>query len=158
MFERLTASARTIVRAGQQEAATAGASAVEAEHLLLAMSTQPGSAAQVLQAAGLDHARLVELLGQERARSLSFAGVDQDSFPVSVTPPTPTGSLRLATSAKAVLERAVKDAAKRASRSLADTDLLIAVLQAEAGTVPRILALAGADRGALITELNSRRA
>lgn len=157
MFERLTVPARTIVRAGQEEAHAAGAPAVEAEHLVLAISAQPGSAAEALRELGLDHARLRDLLGQEQQRSLSFVGVGPGSFPAAVAAATPATSLRLATSAKSVLERAVKDAAKRGSRSLDSTDLLIALVQASAGTVPRMLALAGLDREALLAQLRRRR-
>ena len=64
------------------------------------------------------------------------------------------GHPRMAASAKTALDRAVRAAAARRHRRIAAGHILLGVLQAEAGTVPRALALAGVDR----TELRQRAA
>jgi D-alanyl-D-alanine carboxypeptidase len=52
----------------------------------------------------------------------------------------------MAASAKAALERALRVSLVRADRRIDAGHVLLGVLQAEAGTVPRALAQAGVDR------------
>ena len=55
----------------------------------------------------------------------------------------------MAASARTALERAVKAAAARRNRRIVGGHILLGVLQAQAGTVPRALDQAGVDRGEL---------
>ena len=61
--------------------------------------------------------------------------------------------LRFGTSAKASLERAA--AAAAGARQIQPTHLLLGVLGAQHGTVPRMLALAGVDRAALTEQVRT---
>ncbi len=154
MFDRLTDEARWVVRRGQEHARASGATAIESEHLLVALSERAGSPAQrVLADAGLTAERLLGLIDQERERSLRFAGVEPTPIPRSPS----TSSLALATSAKNVLRRAVVPQAPRKAmgNGIGSTTLLRAVLDQEAGTVPRLLALAGVDAWELLAALES---
>lgn len=154
MFDRLTATARAVVTSAQDEARSLGAPSIEAEHLLLAISVSDGQAAAVLTGSGIDHGRLVELIDEERRRSLSTVGITAPTAPAPAG--RPKRSLRLATSAKTLLERAVREAARSRTGAIDDTHLLLAALEAEAGTVPRILALAQVDPVSLVRRLRER--
>jgi ATP-dependent Clp protease ATP-binding subunit ClpA len=157
VFEQLTPSARTVLADAQREAESLGASTIEAEHVVLAITARAGSpASATLESAGLDHGRLVELLHEERRRSLLTAGLDADGEATSPQAPRRHRSLRLATSAKSLLERAVREAGRHRTRTIDEAQLLVAGLQAEVGTVPRLIALSGVDRDALITRLRER--
>lgn len=151
MYDRLTDDARWIVRRGQEHARATGATAIESEHLLVAMSERDGAPAQrVLVDAGLTADRLLRLIDHERERSLRSAGIEPT--PIAV-PPTHV-SLKLATSAKNVLRRAVARSAQGRVKGIDSRKLLQAILDQEAGTVPRLLALAEVDRSALIAALD----
>jgi len=147
MLDRMTADARWAVGRGQDVARAAGATHIEAEHLLIALSEREGTPAQrALAAAGLTPARLAELIAEEHARSLRFAGVEPTFLPT-----TPTrGSLRFATSSKSTLTRAVASSQKGAGKGIDTARLLRAIVEQETGTVPRLLALAGVSRTDLI--------
>lgn len=140
MFERFTKDARSVVlRAADVEAAALGARTIEAEHLLLALS----------DTIGVDHDLLVEALEAETAASLEAVGV-------SLRPPTPRrrrSEFRMGASGKLALHRSLKVALARRDRHIGAEHLALGVLQAEVGTVPRALALAGLDREALAAAL-----
>jgi ATP-dependent Clp protease ATP-binding subunit ClpA len=142
-----------VVRRSEVEAKTSRAKYIEAEHMLLALATNEDSdVGRLLAAHGLDHQRLASVFRDERRRSLAFAGIETLGVePADVT--VIDGSLSLGTSAKAAIKRAVF--ASRANRPrrmrLESADLLIGILQAELGTVPRALAIAKVDRAALIS-------
>lgn len=141
MFERFTKDARRTVEAALREAQAAGSPTVEAEHLLVALARRPHPA---LAARGLGAGRVAEALAAERAASLAAAGVDWD------VPTRPTrAEPRFAASAKLALERSLPAAVARGDRRLTSDHVLLGVLEAEVGTVPRALALAGVDRRAL---------
>lgn len=152
MFDRLTEEARWVVRRGQDHARATGATAIESEHLLVALSEREGTRAQrVLVDAGLTAERLRELMDQERDRNLRSAGMEPSPIPV----PLSDSSLALATSAKSVLRRAVVRSTQGKMKGIDATRLLSAVLDQEAGTVPRLLALAEVDQAALLAALGS---
>jgi ATP-dependent Clp protease ATP-binding subunit ClpA len=139
-FERFTGDARAIVRAAsQEEARTQGTGTVQAEHLLLALSVHPA-----LQHLGLDHDRIEQALTQEEERSLASVGIASGDFdgPSASARPHRT---RLATSAKLALERALLAARRRQARRIEVSHLLIGVLSAGQGRVPRALEIAGID-------------
>ncbi len=150
MFDRMTDDARWAVRRGQDLARAAGAAAIESEHLLIALSERDGTPSQrALAEVGLTPGRLAELIAEENARSLRFAGVEPTAIP---TVPT-RGSLRLATSTKSTLVRAVTAAHAGLGRGIDSGRLLSAIVDQQSGTVPRLLALAGVDRADLIATI-----
>jgi len=141
MFNRFTKDARTVVVAAREEALAAGSSTVEAEHLLLALARRPHP---VLQRANLDAEAVTEALAAETAASLAAVGVDWD-----VASRARTGEPRFAASAKLALERALPVAVQRGDHRLTSDHVLLGVLEADIGTVPRALKLAGVDRAGL---------
>lgn len=133
------------------EAKRDGAKFIEAEHMLLALATNPESdAARVLNQYGLDHQRLASALHEEHRQTLAFAGMNApDKKLVEAT--ELEGSPSLGTSAKAALRRALIGSRHDRRRArLRSDDLLAGILEAELGTVPRVLAIAGIDRAALV--------
>jgi ATP-dependent Clp protease ATP-binding subunit ClpA len=147
MFERFTRDARQVVRAAETMARGLGSQTVEAEHLLLALADcQP-----VLADVGLDHDGVLAALEAERDRSLLAVGISAGDFDL---PPAPLTRPRVAASTKLALGRALRAAADRSDKRIAGGHILLGVLAAEAGTVPRALEIAGIDR----TELRDRAA
>jgi ATP-dependent Clp protease ATP-binding subunit ClpA len=139
MFERFTRDARQVVKSAETLASGLGSPTVEAEHLLLALADrQP-----VLAEFGLDHDGVLAALDEERVRSLLAVGISAADFDL---PPAPLTRPRFAASSKLALERAVRAAVARSDKRIAGEHLLLGVLAAEAGTVPRALAIAGIDR------------
>jgi len=142
----------TVVKQFEVEAKRDGAKSIEAEHMLLALATNPDSdAARLLHEFGLDHQRLDSALREERRRTLAFAGVNTpDKTQVEAT--ELESPLSLGTSAKAAIRRALVGSRHDRRRArLRSTDLLAGIVEAELGTVPRALAMAGIDRAALIS-------
>jgi ATP-dependent Clp protease ATP-binding subunit ClpA len=147
---RLSRSLRAIVIRSVTEAQQRGASLVEAEHMLLALSLEKGTpAAAALEASGLDHAGIDAALRAERDASLRVAGVEPISEERLRAAPRVTRP-RWGTSARDVLVRAHKAAAATQRSRTAETDLLAAILGLDLGTVPRALDLAGVDRAAIL--------
>jgi len=139
MFERFTRDARQVVKAAETLASGLGSPTVEAEHLLLALA----DSVPVLADYGLDHDGVLAALDEERERSLHAVGISARDFDL---PPQPLTRPRFAASSKLALERAVRAAAARSDRRIAGGHILVGVLAADAGTVPRALAIAGIDR------------
>jgi ATP-dependent Clp protease ATP-binding subunit ClpA len=141
-----------VVQQFEVEAKQDGAKSIEAEHMLLALATNPDTdVARLLHEFGLDHQRLTSALHEERRRTLAFAGINPpDNELVEAT--ELDSSLSLGTSAKAAVRRALIGSHHDRRRArLRSTDLLAGILEAELGTVPRALAMAGIDRAALIS-------
>jgi len=148
MAIRFVVQARAIVRQAEKEAAEAGSPAIEAEHMLLAMAGEHGiEARQVLASAGLDRDAIRAALDREFRQSLAAAGVTLAPGGLPSASRDPNRRARMAASGKLVLERALKAAAGRGQ--IQPGHLLLGVLAAQAGTVPRALALAGVDSGDL---------
>ena len=149
----LSRAMRAVIVGSVVEAQRRGAALVEAEHLLLSLSLQKGTpVAAALEDAGLDHSGIEEKLRAEREASLRAAGVEPVPEDRLVAAPR-VSRPRWGTSARDVLARAHRAAsASRRSRT-AETDLLIAVLDLDLGTVPRALALAGVDKDAILAGL-----
>jgi len=133
------------------EAKREGAEFIEAEHMLLALAANPDSdAAKLLNEVGLDHERLATALHEEHRQTLAFVGMTATDTKLSGataldSPPS------LGTSAKVAVRRALIGSRHDHRRArLRGTDLLAGILEAEFGTVPRALAIAGIDRAALL--------
>ena len=143
---------RTITRA-IDEATEAGASAVEAEHLLLAIVGHPEQVGPALADLGLDRAVVVAMLEAERRRSLAAAGIDEvDEGRLASTPRRTRPGW--GTSAREAIVRGSK-LGRRDRQRVSEADLLAGVLLAELGTVPRAFAFAGVDRAALLASLQA---
>jgi ATP-dependent Clp protease ATP-binding subunit ClpA len=144
MVTRLAPDARALFASAEAEARAARSPVVEAQHLLLAMSARPDTdAGHVLAAAGLTHDVLARALDHEFESSLASAGVTVVVDDLGRPSPEPSRRLRLSASFKAAMQRSVT--AARGSRQIRPAHLLLGVLGAQAGTVPRALQLAGVD-------------
>ncbi|WP_425455218.1 Clp protease N-terminal domain-containing protein [Allorhizocola rhizosphaerae] len=90
-------------------------------------------------------------MDREFEQSLAAAGVSLAAFdlprtgPVGTRDPQPGESVRLA------IERGLASVARQAE--VRPAHLLLGILSAQVGTVPRALALAGVDRAALTTRV-----
>jgi len=146
MFERFTRDARTVVKAAETQARGLGSQTIEAEHLLLALASRTPPIAP-LHDAGLDHDGVLAALDAARERSLMAVGIAAGDFDL---PPAPvTRSPRVGASARTALGRALKISAARSDHRIVAGHLLLGVLGAEAGTVPRALTAAEVDVDAL---------
>src|SRR5690349_12455955 len=99
MFNRFTKGAGKIVNEAVELAHELGASHVEAEHLLLAVTRHDDAAATVLRAHGLDYDTLERALVAETERSLAAVGVTAAAPQFTRAPDKP----RFGTSAKVAL-------------------------------------------------------
>jgi ATP-dependent Clp protease ATP-binding subunit ClpA len=152
MFERFTREARRVVVAAEAEARALGSPAIEPEHLLLALTRldQTTPAGEALAGAGLDHDAVLVALDAERERSLMAVGISIGAF--DLPPARPSAKPRIAAGTKSALERALRISLARADKRIGSGHILLALLRAEAGTVPRALKAAGVDAA----ELNDR--
>ncbi len=153
MFERFTREARAVVVRAESEARDAGSGAIEAEHLLLALTdTAP------MRAQGIGHADLLAALETQEERALAAVGVRSADFDVPRRP-NREARIRFGASAKRALERALKAAVARKDKRILAEHLVLGVVAAEAGTVPRALRAGGFDAAGLVeaTELELAR-
>lgn len=140
--------AAVLEQAGR-EARDDGSSTVEAHHVLLAIagSGEP-STGRLLSSVGLDQGTIREALGLEFEHSLAAAGVSLGRADVPRPNLTREPSPPLGSSVKLALERGLGATGRK--RDLRPAHLLIGILRAPVGTVPRALALAGVDRATLV--------
>jgi ATP-dependent Clp protease ATP-binding subunit ClpA len=152
MFERFGRDVRrVVVRAAEEEARARGSATVEAEHLLLALAaSEADPAGRLLADEGLDHDSLADALDREEERSLAAIGVALADYPSATTTAPRRRSPRFATSSKQALHRTLDAATARKDRRISSAHLLIGLLRADIGTVPRALEMAGVDRVALL--------
>ena len=159
MFERFTREARSVVRSSQDQAASLASPTLEAEHLLLALtSPAAGPAAAVLSEAGLDREGLLQALDAEFAGTLEEIGVDAEALLAHAQPSTAPArrTPRFGQSAKLALGRSVRAAEERGERRLLPAHILLGLLWAEAGTVPRALRRAAVDPTELAGRMSAR--
>jgi ATP-dependent Clp protease ATP-binding subunit ClpA len=148
VFERFGKDAKRVAARAIDEAMAGGSPTVEAEHLLLALTReQDGPAARALGRHGLDRDDVLAALEAEQRQSLAAVGVELDDF--DLARPAAAKAPGWAASSKLALQRAVKAGAAHGPRRIGTAHLLVGVLQAEAGTVPRALALVAVGREAL---------
>ena len=144
-LNRFSGDARVVVDRASDIARELGCSTVEAEHLLLAATSGESPAARVLQDESLDFDGVASALAAEIERSLAAVGISAGPLHFTPEPTRP----RYATSAVVALERMLKVAVARGEKYMTTGHLVIGVLSAERGTVPRALECAGVDRDAL---------
>jgi ATP-dependent Clp protease ATP-binding subunit ClpA len=138
------ARAAAILRRAREEARAVGSPSVGAEHVLLAIAAHKGTEAQrILATAGLDHAAVLEALDREFEESLAGAGVSLSAFGLPPALRRHEGAPRWGTSFKLAVQRAPRSGP---GERLDATRLLLGILRAQVGIVPRALSLAGVDR------------
>ncbi len=148
---------RSLIAQATQEARALHSANVEAEHLLLALSARPGSqAGSALAGQGLTYESIQAALVQEQHSSLRAAGIEPIAEERLVSTPRRRRP-GWGASAKESLQRASLIGRKFKRRKMEELDLLLGVLSAELGTVPRALAIAGVDRAQLIRAVDSSR-
>ncbi|TKK86128.1 Clp protease [Herbidospora galbida] len=140
----------SVIQQARLEAFDDGSATLEAHHLLLGIAVV-GENAELI-AAGLGYDQIRAALQEEFEHSLQTVGVSAAAYhlpkPTRVgDPPTTLGA-----SAKLAFDRAFAWA--RRKKDLRPVHLLLGILQAEIGTVPRALALAGFDRPALLARFS----
>jgi ATP-dependent Clp protease ATP-binding subunit ClpA len=135
---------RTILEQAGLEAQRDRSATTEAQHVLLAMASE-AEARELLESVGLDRGALRAALDRELEHTLSAVGVSVEA-PERQRGESGTHPPALGTSVRHALERGL-GALREAPRP---AHLVLGILQAEVGTVPRALALAGFDRSALI--------
>lgn len=132
-----------IVRA-QHEAREDDSTTVEAEHLLLAVAGEPESTTrELLRSVGLDRSAIRGALEREFEHSLNTVGVSSAAFDLPRPSRLPVHPV-MGTSAKLAMERGFASVSRK--KDLQPAHLLLGILSAQVGTVPRALALAGIDR------------
>lgn len=151
MFERFVKDVRRVVlRAAEEEAQELASATVEAEHLLLALTAdEDSSVGRLLAGSGLDRDGLHAALERETERSLAAVGVSLTDFG-PLGPTAPRRQPRFASSSKAALERTLHVAVAHKDRRITSAHLLVGILRADIGTVPRALAAAEVDRVELL--------
>ncbi|PXX65086.1 ClpA/ClpB-like protein [Nocardia tenerifensis] len=138
----------TVLTEGGGEAQRDGSATIEAQHLLLAIAAQVGTEPQrMLASVGLDHQALRDALHREFEHSLGAAGVSLAELNVPRAQGYRRGNPNVGASTKLALERGFHSVARK--RDLQPAHLLLGILRAEVGTVPRTLVLAGVDRAEL---------
>lgn len=139
-----------LVRA-EHEAREDGSATVEARHLLLAVAGEPDPGVRrALGSVGLDERAIRGALEREFEHSLNAVGVSATAhaLPAPSRLPTHPG---IGASAKLALERGVACASGR--KDLRPAHVLLGILAATVGPVPRALALAGVDRADLVARV-----
>jgi ATP-dependent Clp protease ATP-binding subunit ClpA len=150
-MRRFAADARTIVQRAEALARAEGSRSVESEHLLLALTLQKDTdPARLLAGVGLDHDRLREALNGQFRDALTAAGVELSDDEPPRRQTNASQRLRIGQSGKLALQRALAATAQRGDKRLETSHLLLGILRAEHGTVPRALAHAQIDQQQLI--------
>lgn len=140
----------TIEQAGREAHADASAT-IEAEHLLLAMAAQSTTdVGEFLEHVGLGHGSLRAALERESDHALKSVGIALD--PSEKPRPKPSGA-RSASDVGSSFRLALERGFEGVRGKPRPAHVLLGVLEAELGRVPRALALAGVDRAALVARL-----
>jgi ATP-dependent Clp protease ATP-binding subunit ClpA len=155
MFRKFSPDSRRAVADARSIAASLGSPTLEAEHLLLAVSRRPHTGAQrALADAGLEEQRLRDALDAEFEGTLAAVGISLRDFDLDATPDR-SRTPRWGTSAALALKRGAKIADGRRDRRYMPEHIVIGVLRAPAGTVPRALVRAGLDPVELSTRIEA---
>jgi ATP-dependent Clp protease ATP-binding subunit ClpA len=151
MFSRFVGNARHVALEAGSVAAGLGSPSVEAEHLLVSLAATHDPAGAALREVGLDPEEIREAIRRDFERVLGRVGIDASGVEESANcRRTKPG---WGTSAKLGLQRAVEEAKRRGDRQIGCEHILLGLLRAEHGTVPRLLAAEGIDRDELTGRL-----
>ena len=151
MFERFVADARRVAVEANSIAAGLGSPSVEAEHLLVSLASGDDPAGHALRDAGLEPEEVREAIRRDFERVLGRVGIDAAAMDLSANCRRTTP--RWGASAKQGLERALEEAKRRGDHRIGCEHILLGLLRAERGTVPRLLAAEGIDRDELTGRL-----
>lgn len=129
----------------REEARALGSATVEAEHVLLALCRSDGGVARdVLAEAGLGYAAMRAAVTAEFEASLEAVGVSLRAL--NLPPPAPAvRTPRWGAWARPTFARARDLARTHGDRRIESAHILLALLGAQAGTVPRALRRAGVE-------------
>ena len=136
MFERFVGEARQVALQAHSVAAGLGASSVEAEHLLVSLAGTQHPAGAALREVGLDSTELHAAIQRDFERVVARVGIDAGGVDVSAN--CRRTKLGWGASAKRGLERAIEEAKRRGDRKIGCEHILLGLLRAEHGTVPRL--------------------
>lgn len=138
-----------LLRRAEQEARVLGAPACDAEHILLALVDGPAeSASSVLSSLGLGRERIIEGLDRELTTALARAHVQLAELPRPHARGD-SGPVRWGESAQRVVERSIGESPDDASLRV-----LLGIVHAEAGVIPRLLAEFGVSVGEIETAVS----
>jgi ATP-dependent Clp protease ATP-binding subunit ClpA len=141
---------RTILEQAGREAQGDGSLTIEAQHVLLAMASQSDTeTGRFLRSLGLDHRALRAALDYEFEHTLKAAGVSLEASASQRAQRSANPAVPLGTSVRHALERGLEGV----RRAPTPAHLLLGVLRADVGIVPRALALAGFDRSDLLARV-----
>lgn len=142
----------TVIDRAVGEARADGSASVEAHHLLLAVAGHgEPSTTRLLAQAGLDAAAVREALTREFSRSLGAAGVSAAAAGLPRPSHAREGKPQMGASLKLAMERGFSSVPSK--KDMRPAHLLLGLVQAPVGTVPRALELANVDRAALIQRI-----
>jgi ATP-dependent Clp protease ATP-binding subunit ClpA len=153
--ERLGVTLKQVVIRAIDEAARRGSANVEAEHLLLSIAAGDDIAATTLADFRLGYESVEAALRGERERALHAAGIEpvDDERLHATRNSRPGWGASLREAMKRTDYRWHRDRSHAERERLAVADILLGLLRADLGTVPRALAYAGVDRAALVVRL-----
>jgi ATP-dependent Clp protease ATP-binding subunit ClpA len=154
MFERFLRNARAVATQAQDEAQRVGASVVGSEHLLLALAASPESpAGRALATLDIDEAAVRRAIDVEFRSALERVGITLSAVGISSAPVPSEKRPRWGAPAKRALEQALKEAKSRKERHIGSEHILLALLRARAGAVPRLLDTLGVSPTEVETSL-----
>jgi ATP-dependent Clp protease ATP-binding subunit ClpA len=154
MNSRATRPVAKILGLARAEAVADHSPTVEAEHLLLALSGPGGGGAHLLLTeVGLDHDAIQRALAAGIERSLASVGVRLGKSGLPRASFFPGKKVHVGASTKLALHRAVQASKAQHAAEIEPVYLLLGILNARLGTVPRALEVAGVDRPALIARI-----
>jgi ATP-dependent Clp protease ATP-binding subunit ClpA len=151
VFERFAKETRKVTRRAADLAEFENSSTVEVEHLLLALVDPiADDIGRILAAQGVDASAVREARDREFRSALAIAGVHTDrSAPPGAARLRRGRSTRFAPSAKLALERTLEAALRSGEKQIRNKHLLLAIIDAQTGIVPRLLDELGTSRDQL---------
>ncbi|WP_433009618.1 Clp protease N-terminal domain-containing protein [Kribbella sp. CA-294648] len=142
-----------LVHSARAEAVEDGSAAIEAEHVLLALTELTGTTtARLLAEAGLTRETVRAALDREWEESLSVAGVTVAVAELPKATPDRSRNPKIGETTKLLLKRATDCASATGGGRIGAAHLLAGALNTTHGRIPRALHLAGVDREALLTQ------
>ena len=148
MFERFDYKAKGLWQDAIDEAKSAGAREIAAEHILIAAAKSPDASPWMTEL-GLTEEAIRAAIEVQASSALASIGL---TAPPDLAPPTAHGRSsrpRFGSSAKAAVVHAIRFAKDRGDRHVEPAHFIAGVTWAEYGTVPRTLEALDVERTAL---------